>query len=302
MKSILTFLIRILRRCFYNTPVKNWRVTAFLYACVGRLLIGRDAYPVISFEGMKLKTNGDDVVVTIALVNGNYEPFTLRIFRALIREAMGKVDAGSFVFADLGANIGIFTVVAAGIDSRLKVFAFEPNPVSYEILRDNINLNGLVNATAVNAAVGETGGTASLDVSSYSAGMYSIYGKGSKRVDVAVVSLDGFFSEQGIRPRLVKADVEGYEPLVLRGMKKILQTGPLWMIIEFNPELLKRGGKDAVEFLKELELQFDGIYCLDDVEEVPIRYQSSDLTLERKIGSVGYNLLLVKGDVPECLR
>jgi FkbM family methyltransferase len=301
MKSIISLGIRLLRRCFYNTPIKHWRVTALLYAFVGRLLIGKEPYPVIEVDGMKLKTNGDDVIVTAALVNGNYEPYTLDVFRSLLREVVGKAH-GPVVFCDVGANIGLFSVVAARIDSSIEVFAFEPNTTSYRLLQDNIALNGLVRITPVSAAVGEASGKASLDISSANAGMHSIFGTGTKRHEVTVVSLDDFFAERGTQPGLIKVDVEGYEPLVLRGMKRLLQDGPMQIILEFNPELLKLGGKEPSEFLHELTEHFDRIYCLDEIERKPLPYRPGDHALEHKLDSVGYNLLLIKGDVPPCLE
>jgi FkbM family methyltransferase len=184
----------------------------------------------------------------------------------------------------------------------VEVFAFEPNTTSYRLLQDNIALNGLAQVTPVNVAVGEASGTASLDVSSPSAGMHSIYGTGARRYEVTVVSLDDFFTARGVRPNLIKVDVEGYEPLVLRGMKRLLAAGPLQMILEFNPDLLKQGGKEPAEFLRELTECFDRIYCLDEIERSPLPYHPGDHALERKLHSVGYNLLLIKGDIPDCLR
>ena len=264
-------------------------------------MIGKDLYPIIPFEGIKLKTNGNDVIITAGLMNGNFEPFTIHIFHALVREALATMEEESCFFVDVGANIGVFAVTAAAIDSRLKVFAFEPNPISYQLLADNIELNKLTNVTPMNTAIGEGSGMASLDISSHSAGLYSIHGTGSKRMEVPLVSLDDFFATRGIWPRLFKADVEGYEPLVLRGMQGLLARSPLQIILEFNPELLKQGGKEPEQFLKELALQFDAIYCLGEIERKTILYRSGDLSLERKICSIGCNLVLIKGEVPECL-
>jgi predicted RNA methylase len=41
------------------------------------------------------------------------------------------------VFADVGANIGLFAATAAALDPMVKVFAFEPNPLSYQLLEAN---------------------------------------------------------------------------------------------------------------------------------------------------------------------
>ena len=124
MKSLLSILVRTLRHIFYNTPVKHWKVTELIYARVGRSMIGNDPFPILQLNGMKLKANGQDVIVTAALANGNYEPFTLRIFRGLIEKALAKDGSQPCVFVDVGANIGLFTVTAALLDPRVHVFAF----------------------------------------------------------------------------------------------------------------------------------------------------------------------------------
>jgi FkbM family methyltransferase len=295
VKSLLSFLIRTLRTLFYNTPVRHWRVTEIIYAGVGRLLLGSDPNPIVQLDGMKLKTNGRDVIVTAALLNGNYEPFTLRIFRQLIEEALAKNPGKPCVVVDVGANIGVFTVTAARIDPRVQVFAFEPNPASYALLEENLRLNDLRNVTATQAAVGEKAGSASLDISSPQAGMHSIYGPGAERIEVPVVALDDFITERQVSPAILKVDVEGYEPQVLLGMRRLLFRGEFQMILEFNPDHLKRGGKDPEAFLDELVSQFDFVFCLDEIAQRAVPYVRGDEAIREKILSVGYNLLLVRG-------
>jgi FkbM family methyltransferase len=295
VKLLLSFLIRALRTLFYNTPIRHWRVTEIIYTGVGRLLLGSDPNPIVQLAGMRLKTNGRDVIVTAALMNGNYEPFTLRIFRQLISEALVKNPGKPCVVVDVGANIGVFTVTAARIDPRVQVFAFEPNPASYALLEENLLLNDLKNVTVTPSAVGEKAGSASLDISSPQAGMHSIYGPGAERIEVPVVALDDFIAERQVVPAILKVDVEGYEPQVLLGMKSLLSRGEFRMILEFNSEHLKRGGKDPVVFLDELVAQFDFVYCLDEIARQAVPYVRGDEAIREKILSVGFNFLLVRG-------
>jgi FkbM family methyltransferase len=295
MKSVLSFVVRALRHCFYNTPVKNWKVTQLIYAVVGRLMIGNDPYPTIQLEGMKLKANGQDVVVTAALANGNYEPFTIRVFRRLIEEALKKSENEACVFVDVGANIGLFTVTAALLNPRVQVFAFEPNVTSYQLLEENLQLNGLRNVSAQQAAVGQKRGRASLDISSPQAGCHSIYSSGTRRIEVDVICLDDLFSTKHVLPSIIKVDVEGYEPQVFHGMKNLPPRHEFQMILEFNPGHLERGGEDPGAFLEELASQFDFIYCLDEIGQVAIPYVSGDVAVKEKIIGFGYNLLLIRG-------
>jgi len=301
MKSLLSLLVRILRHLFYNTPVKHWRVTEWIYAAVGRFLIGSDPYPLLQLEGMKLKANGQDVMVTTALVNGTYEPFTVRIFGQLLAEALARKGDETCVLADVGANIGFFTVTAALLHPRLQIFAFEPHAVSFRLLEENLRLNGLTNVRAEKAAVGEERGRASLDVSSPHAGMHSIYGAGARRTEVPVISLDDFFQERQVFPAFIKVDVEGYEPRVLQGMKNFSSRHEFQMILEFNPEHLDRGRKNAAEFLEELVLQFDFVFCLDEIRQRVIPYMRGDAAVREKILGVGYNLLVGRGTPPASL-
>jgi FkbM family methyltransferase len=295
MKSVLSVVVRTLRHFFYNTPVKHWKVTQLIYAAVGRLMIGNDPYPIVQLEGMRLKANGQDVVVTAALANGNYEPFTIRIFRRLIEEALKKNENEACVFVDVGANIGLFTITAALLNPRVQVFAFEPNVTSYQLLEENLQLNGLTNVSAQQAAVGEKKGRASLDISSPQAGCHSICSSGARRIEVDVICLDDLFLEKHMLPSIIKVDVEGYEPQVFHGMKSLPLQHEFQMILEFNPGHLERGGEDPGAFLEELVSQFDSIYCLDEIGQTVIPYVHGDAAVKEKIIGFGYNLLLVRG-------
>lgn len=56
---------------------------------------------------------------------------------------------------DIGANIGIFSLFFANaVTSNGKLVAFEPNPVCFKQLSDNIEINGFSNAKAYQFAIG----------------------------------------------------------------------------------------------------------------------------------------------------
>lgn len=81
------------------------------------------------------------------------------------------------IVIDLGANIGIFTLYAAGIAPTVQVHAFEPASRSFALLQQNIKANSLSNVhcyrCSVSARVGQdtlyiasTGSTADTMISS----------------------------------------------------------------------------------------------------------------------------------------
>src|SRR5712671_6203908 len=69
-----------------------------------------------------------------------YEPFT--------RTVIEMLTASRDLFVDVGANIGFFALVAAKLNPRLRVIAFEPNPKMFAMLSDHKRLNDLSNLTA----------------------------------------------------------------------------------------------------------------------------------------------------------
>lgn len=68
-------------------------------------------------------------------------------------------------FVDVGANIGVYALLAAsfvGQDGR--VDAFEPVPIAFDRLRENVALNGLGQVHAHQVALGASAGTARITV------------------------------------------------------------------------------------------------------------------------------------------
>ena len=62
------------------------------------------------------------------------------------------------VFADVGANIGIYSLYCAALHPEMAIYAFEPVKQNYDRLVDNIKLNGFTNIVAMNFAVGSVNG------------------------------------------------------------------------------------------------------------------------------------------------
>ncbi|MEK7500350.1 MAG: FkbM family methyltransferase, partial [Patescibacteria group bacterium] len=76
--------------------------------------------------------NQKDVVISSALVLGVYEPFQIEVFRSLVDSGMAVVD--------IGANVGLYTVIAA--KKARKVFSFEPESENFILLNKNVWENG----------------------------------------------------------------------------------------------------------------------------------------------------------------
>lgn len=148
------------------------------------------------------------------------------------------------VVVDVGANIGLYSLLAASRVGDGRVIAFEPHPVAATRLRENIDLNKLhsveVRVEAVGSSAGEARLTADLDTANY----IVVGDDDSRTVGVPVSTLDDVV-EAGRPVALVKLDTEGFESAVLAGAGRLLRDGSvLAWIVEIREHGLRYGGSD----------------------------------------------------------
>jgi FkbM family methyltransferase len=141
-----------------------------------------------------------------------------------------------FCFIEVGGSIGEILVDIAKCQNVTSTYVFEPNPRCAKIIKLNLILNDLEHVELEQAAVGEHSGTSKMYFGSHSP-TASILSESSKQFgqDVAVVTLDKYFQGKQLETNLVMLiDVEGYEPFVLRGAKKIIENYQPTIIFEYN--------------------------------------------------------------------
>jgi FkbM family methyltransferase len=192
--------------------------------------------------------------------------------RAAVFGAYGQEVAGwvrrlrpDDLFLDIGANAGIFSLIANDHVTRGKVFAFEPNPNLYEDLRYNIRLNGAKRVTPLNAAISERTGTFTLFHNPWHSGGGALQlGALGKRpspeteaytvLAIAPKHLDAMLDEARRRRVCMKIDVEGHELAVLRGLREAgLLARTAWAIVEIDPVHLSRFGAAAADLYRLME-------------------------------------------------
>jgi FkbM family methyltransferase len=141
-------------------------------------------------------------------------------------------------FVDIGANAGHHTLFMAKIADS--VLAVEPFPALQSLIREKIALNDLQNVRLAPIALGYEDG-----VLDYYPGAGANSGVGTFLPDsterkVAPIKLevrrgDDFFDELGLgRIDLIKIDVEGFEPLVFRGMKNRIENDRPVILMEMS--------------------------------------------------------------------
>lgn len=149
--------------------------------------------------------------------------------------------------------MGWFTLVAASIlRQEGKVFAIEPNYNNLQLLYRSIIANGLQNVIVYPYAVTETNHVLQLN-SARSNGFVSQVGDvGNSTTYVQGVSLDNLLKDER-KIDFIKIDIEGHEPIALKGMQGIIRKHRPLIITEFQPKLIKAySGLEPTDYLKAL--------------------------------------------------
>lgn len=123
------------------------------------------------------------------------------------------------IVVDVGANVGeVSIVMSRGVGPSGRVLAFEPSPRVYGYLLGNLELNGCVNVTARNAALGAAAGMARM-TDDRRDDMNRLSDDGRVRVECSTLDRE---VPADARPALIKIDVEGTELDVLKGGAAVL--------------------------------------------------------------------------------
>lgn len=128
------------------------------------------------------------------------------------------------VIIDAGANIGLFSILAAQkIGSKGKVFAFEPIKETADILRKNLAVNKIDNVIVIQEALGEKEADKNFFVSDLLVDSSAVFEAGAEIQQVKMTSLDVFLRLNNVgQIDFLKADIEGMERDFLAGAKETI--------------------------------------------------------------------------------
>jgi FkbM family methyltransferase len=173
------------------------------------------------------------------------------------------------VFYDLGANIGLFTLLAARLvgDSG-KVFSFEPDPENAARLRRNIQRNRFANVTVVEKGIWSASTKLNFlksgaDSPDHGIGKFSTTENGAGGTLTECVSLDDFTRDAGATPPdALKCDVEGAEVEALCGGAKLFQSRHPWIVCEMHSDANRRAAIELLENFGYAVRALDGDHVL----------------------------------------
>lgn len=166
------------------------------------------------------------------------------------------------VFVDIGANIGLYTLIAAHrVGSTGHVYALEPCSKAYQRLLANVQLNHLTNVScyqlALSDRVAQLDMTISLDgFDAWNSLAQPIRGNSFAVETVNAVTWDDFAQEHNLVGcvTMMKIDVEGWESRVLSGGYQVLsQTDAPVLQVEFTEQAGQSAGSSCVKLYHLLE-------------------------------------------------
>ena len=186
------------------------------------------------------------------------------------------------LFADVGANVGAYTVLASGI-AQARTMAFEPSPGTFRYLEDNIRINDLsTRASGVNAALGRKAGLLSLTDNLGTENYVCPSGGSERGIEVKVTTLDQSFTDAN--PKLMKIDVEGFETEVIAGGERVLSSQDLEAMIVERGGLGNRYGYDELRL--HAQIRQEGF--------TPCTYSALNRTITRAPDEAEGNIIYVR--------
>jgi FkbM family methyltransferase len=183
-----------------------------------------------------------DGAVTRVKVSGN-DITHLWVANEVLVERVYQLDAVPFtpdLVIDLGANIGLFTLLAAKRWPNAHFVCVEPHPATFSFLCDNLALNG-VRATTLQCAVDSEAGVKCLE---NEGAVFQTLCDRATGTRVMTLCLDALVPANRDMRLLIKMDIEGSEVAVLEHLRAAL-PGQSFMFIELH------GGDASLHWIRQ---------------------------------------------------
>jgi FkbM family methyltransferase len=129
------------------------------------------------------------------------------------------------IFIDIWAHVGKWSVFVGKHQPNTRIYAFEANKETFAYLQENLSLNWVKNASALNIGISSHSGTLNFESSKDISAVSKISTSNSSECSIiTVTSIDTFLSGKlsGSEKTLVKIDVEWHEGAVLQWMENLL--------------------------------------------------------------------------------
>lgn len=154
------------------------------------------------------------------------------------------------VALDVGANRG--DISRLFVELGAQTHSFEPNPELFDVLRERVP-----QAVVCNLAVSDRSGILDFfvdrrpDKHGLASSIYILKGVPTEKIQVRATTIDEYCARMNIRPSFIKVDVEGHEPSVFAGSRKIIEQCRPIIVFEFWETWFHRGYSDLFQKLRK---------------------------------------------------
>ena len=211
----------------------------------------------VEIEGEKMYL--DKVDALSLSINGIHE----KIITNLIKKEIHSGD----VVLDIGAHIGYYTLQFANlVGSTGKVYAFEPEPKNFELLKKNVQINKHDNVVLIQKIVSDKDGIVEFFISKFDSIGNKLFksNEAGSSIKIESTTLDEYFKDLKKKIDFIKMDIQGGEGKAILGMKNLLKENKnLKIIQEWWPDALKQNNTNPEDHLKFLQHIGYKIYEID---------------------------------------
>jgi FkbM family methyltransferase len=217
----------------------------------------------IERDGIVLYADPADAQIGAPLLAGTaHEPHVERALRECLRPGDAVLD--------IGANIGVFSLLAAGlVGAHGRVIAVEPLARNRALLARSAQANGYAQVEIIAAAAADRAGLLELRThpSTSNSAVPAAAGERLREAQGCSVTVPAVVLDEALgaleRLDLVKIDVTGLEPRALRGLERNLARFRPILLSEFHPWAIERASVLApLDYLRWLRTLYPAITVL----------------------------------------
>lgn len=183
---------------------------------------------------------------------------------ALSKKEINKGD----VVLDIGAHIGYYTIIFSElVGPKGKVYAFEPHPKNFQLLKKTVETNNLTNVEIFQNIVSDKNKLVDFYISKLDSIGNRMFNsdEANQKIEINSISIDEFLKNRNDKINFIKMDIQGAEVLAIDGMKETLKNNKnLKIIQEWWPDAIRKYNRTPdshLNFLEELGFNF---YVVDE--------------------------------------
>jgi len=208
------------------------------------------------------------------------------------RQFLNKYLKPGDIFIDIGANIGLFTLIASRrVGDKGKVYSFEPCSKTFQRLVKNVELNRMLNVKCFQTALSDHHGQIQMNMSldghdAWNSIAQPFAGRSFSTEMVMTVKWEDFVRENNLMGRvtLMKIDVEGWESHVLYGGYETFKRHDAPVLqVEFTDQASQSAGTSCQALYRQLEELGYQMFVYDEESNQiipdPLRDSYPDLNL-----------------------